>query len=351
MDEPKIPESGRLSHIDIAKGILIILVVIGHILKGSVFITKTMIRIINAFHMPAFFIISGFLTNGAKLKSQPFPAFVKKRAVRLLIPYVVFELIGGFWQMLLMGTESVNITGILTGIPTVRCHVGADWFLVALFFAELLIYWINRCVDRKWHIGMIVFAFLLAFYLPEPNWLLANCRRIFAAVGFILIGMNYRNLWSSDSKVIFVISVLSLVICSALNTGTASIALRLFQNPVFFVVCGVTGTYATLYVSRIAARNHRARKLLSACGKGSLVVMGTHQNVLIPFNILYDNWTAFSIKFSILLITAAVEIPLVILCRKYLPSWVGEKTKQPVRPTAPAYPIQLGDSDEAKKQN
>ena len=72
MDDTKHNHNGRLAYIDIAKGILIILVVIGHILKGSVFVTKAMIRIINAFHMPAFFIISGFLTNEAKLREQKF---------------------------------------------------------------------------------------------------------------------------------------------------------------------------------------------------------------------------------------------------------------------------------------
>ena len=114
MEESGTPKKGRLAYIDIAKGILIILVVIGHTIKGSVFVTKAMIQIINAFHMPAFFIISGFLANEAKLIDQKFWGYVKKRAIRLLIPYVVFEVLGGLWQMLIMGSHAVNLTGIST---------------------------------------------------------------------------------------------------------------------------------------------------------------------------------------------------------------------------------------------
>lgn len=51
----------RMLYIDISKGILIILVVIGHILNFEYFLTKSIKTIIYTFHMPAFFVISGIL--------------------------------------------------------------------------------------------------------------------------------------------------------------------------------------------------------------------------------------------------------------------------------------------------
>ena len=53
--------------------------------------------------------------------------------------------------------------------------------------------------------------------------------------------------------------------------------------------------------------------------------MGTHQNVLIPFNVFLGNWMSFSVKFAILALTAVIEVPAFYFCKKYLPSWVGEK--------------------------
>ena len=328
MDELRIPGNGRLAYIDIAKGILIILVVIGHIIKGSVFVTKAMIRIINAFHMPAFFIISGFLTDEAKLRNQKFGAYMKKRAIRLLVPYVVFELLGGCWQMLLLGDNAANFAGIISRIVTVHCLVGADWFLIAMFISEGLLYWTVKIKKHIWYWVLIVLSFLIAFYLPELNWLMANLRRIAASFAFILIGICGKKLFAYESRTMFALSVVGLVVGASINTGTASIALRLFQNPILFVCCGFWGTYAVFYFSKCISRYKPVAGFLEQCGRASLVIMGTHQNILIPFDVLLGNWTALPIKIAILAITIIVELPIILICKKTLPSWVGEKKQR-----------------------
>lgn len=48
----------RLDYIDVAKGILIICVVIAHVFRGNY-----LHNFIHVFHVPAFFAISGFLFN------------------------------------------------------------------------------------------------------------------------------------------------------------------------------------------------------------------------------------------------------------------------------------------------
>lgn len=59
------PKSNRLEHIDILKGLLIILVVIGHI--GGI---PTLHKYIYWFHMPCFFMISGYLFQAKKKKTK-----------------------------------------------------------------------------------------------------------------------------------------------------------------------------------------------------------------------------------------------------------------------------------------
>ena len=66
--------------IDIIKGIGIFLVVFGHVIQD--------IYIINSFHMPLFFVLSGatlcYSTKGSS---------ISKRAKRLLVPYFIFSII------------------------------------------------------------------------------------------------------------------------------------------------------------------------------------------------------------------------------------------------------------------
>lgn len=317
----------RLTYIDIAKGILIILVVTGHVVTGSNFVTKTMIRVINSFHMPAFFIISGMLVNTDKLRKQPFCLFLKKKATRLLVPYVVFELIGTVWQMILQGQIRLNLATVVRRILTVECYVGADWFLIALFFAEMILYGINKLTNRKWYLLIALGSFLLMFYLPDGMWLLANCRRIFAALTFILLGMSWRTFFAQDSWLLFMLCTIGLITGSALNSGTPSINLRLFENPLLFVLCGICGAYAILFISRKISALPKIKNPLEQCGMASLVIMGTHQNMLLPFYIRYRMWTSFLDKTALMLLIFLAEIPLILLCRKYLPSWVGESKK------------------------
>ena len=77
----------RLEYIDIAKGIGIILVVIGHCISGQ----SIPGMYISAFHMPLFFIISGMCFNDTRYPQ--FLPFFKKRAKTLFMPLIYFTAI------------------------------------------------------------------------------------------------------------------------------------------------------------------------------------------------------------------------------------------------------------------
>lgn len=76
----------RETYIDIAKGIGIILVVIGH-LHGINHIIHDFFYL---FHMPLFFIISGYLYNHNNI--IPLKTFIKHKIKRLIIPFLFFWL-------------------------------------------------------------------------------------------------------------------------------------------------------------------------------------------------------------------------------------------------------------------
>lgn len=317
----------RLAYIDIAKGVLIILVVVGHVVTGSNFVTKVLIRVINSFHMPAFFIVTGMLVNNDKLRNQSLWLFLKKKAARLLVPYIVFELVGMLWQMFLLHQNQIDVSIVIRKILTVDCYVGADWFLVALFYAEIMLYGINKFIGKKWYLHIAVCSFLLMLYLPDGMWLLANIRRTLAAITFILIGIYWRTVFTRDSNLLFMICTIGFVAGAAMNSGTPSINLRLFENPIIFIVCGICGTYVVLFVSRKISGWRKYSGIFEQCGRASLVIMGTHQNILLPFFMKYRMWTSVWDKTALMLLIIIVEIPLILVCKKILPVWVGESKK------------------------
>ena len=178
----------RQTYLDVAKGILIICVVIGHVINFEYFLTSVVKTVIYAFHMPAFFIISGILMNPEKLKNQTFRSFVKRKIKRFIIPYVLFEIVGGVLQMFLYGIDEVNFVGILYGILTMHCYIGADWFLPTLFFAEVIFFTVVKKTGLKMVLFMMVISIETAFIIPEWNYAIAVIRRILVAFGFIVLG-------------------------------------------------------------------------------------------------------------------------------------------------------------------
>src|SRR5829696_4262817 len=73
--------SKRIEYIDIARGICILLVVMGH--NDFAVVSPFVYKVIYSFHMPLFFFLSGYFLN-----IRPgFWAFFKKRFNSLLKPY------------------------------------------------------------------------------------------------------------------------------------------------------------------------------------------------------------------------------------------------------------------------
>lgn len=263
----------RRTDIDTARGILILCVVLGHVLSFEYFLTGAIKRVIYTFHIPAFFVISGILLQPQR---RTFPEYLRRRAKRLLIPYVIFELAGGLLNMLLSG-GAVPFSDVLWGILTIRCQIGADWFLPTLFGAEALCFLCGKFVPRKAHMLLGLFGFVLAFYLPEPYYAAAVLRRILAAYGFLSAGFLFKPLFSAKSIPGLLLSAAALLVIARCN-GVADLSIRQFGNPVLYIVGGIVGAYCVLSLAR--QLSGKPQQLLSESGQNSLPIMGTHQHVL-----------------------------------------------------------------------
>lgn len=118
----------REQYIDISKGIGILLVVLGHI-------TGPWQELIYGFHMPFFFILSGYCFS-TKYFFAPFN-YVITRAKRLLLPYILINIFAFFF----FPHEEVSwfrMFGIIKAIDYEFNLLGATWFLKALFVVSVV---------------------------------------------------------------------------------------------------------------------------------------------------------------------------------------------------------------------
>lgn len=176
-------ETNRCIELDIMKFWGILLVVLGHVCNmylpnglmhpavPSDFLGYVSL-FIYSFHMPLFVFVSGsvYAFQGEVLgRRASFPVFVKKKARRLLIPYVVFGLLLIF-LMYGCGFRSNICDYIFNGVLLSKDsrHL---WFVLMLFEVFVLFYLMNRCLQMlhcpKWVLLILSFVFYLSsYYFP-----------------------------------------------------------------------------------------------------------------------------------------------------------------------------------------
>ena len=133
----------RLRSVDIAKGIAIICIILGHMHEDSIN------SVVFTFHVPVFFLITGYFIKD----ETPVVQFIKRKFRSLVVPYFIISLalilISAFQAILINRSIGENVRhwteAALYGSGgdydkwfTIH-QIGAIWFLWATFFAAVIV--------------------------------------------------------------------------------------------------------------------------------------------------------------------------------------------------------------------
>lgn len=187
----------RLAEIDNAKALGIILVVLGHIVSPSYYLSN----LIFAFQVPLFFALSGYLLSGRKLNTGA-GAFVRHAAHRLLLPYLLFGVILFLpWFLVFRhfgaGAEIPAfkpLIGIAYGLGTDGWLQQSPplWFLPALFIAMVITFAIYRQrTELHWPLALLAASLGLLASLSPVKFPLSSANALLA-VPFMLLGVQWR---------------------------------------------------------------------------------------------------------------------------------------------------------------
>lgn len=137
--------------IDILRGLGILLMIMGHIGIGLQPYDDIFSIWYHAFHMPMFYVISGYFFDKTNTDES---GFVTKKAKRLLIPYFfwgIFHILysyclNGDIELLRDNVVRMFIDPTIGGVPIAK----ALWFLPALFWINVIFFWMNRIFENRW---------------------------------------------------------------------------------------------------------------------------------------------------------------------------------------------------------
>lgn len=270
-------KSGKHPHymeIDLCRGIGIFLVVLGHAIKQvgkTEGILEVILSVIYSFHMPLFFILSGFVS----VKILEFSdwsqrvEYVKNRAFRLLIPYFT------------VGILYMPVKFILSKYAVKAYDFSAMWKLflgenpdVALWFLYFL-FWISAlcaCVLRRKNLNVWLG---ISFAVSALTYGFAWDLRLFQYTCFFLLGiwlrLHYEKVqsWLYSGKVLFAAGVLFI---------GGNLGLYLWEVSLLQIVTALSGSFLSLAAAqRFKEREHKedssiCRKAVYLLGKYSMDV-------------------------------------------------------------------------------
>ena len=274
--------SKRIEWIDVAKGILILLVILGHSDVSAM--AK---NFINSFHMAAFFFLSGavFRFNGDVKE------LIRKRLKSIILPYLIFSTIMLMYRFMctkVFGGAFNFIDGIVSVFVPISgrktTNVYGLWFLPCLFWAEVLMALLLK--TRKPALGFAVVTLAcVAIHFAAKAVSIIPILPI--ALLFLMGGYYARNrediilkIVARHKAVLCVGSAALLTICFGVN----SVALKnnvdmssmcLGLPPLYLLSCAF-GTILVCMISLVIGKS----KALSSVGRNSLYYYGLHFEVL-----------------------------------------------------------------------
>ena len=220
----------RDAYLDNAKGLLIVLVVIGHAIEQAhdTMAGNALYLLIYSFHMPAFVLITGYLTRGFKAT----PRGYLKIVTTLLVPYVIFQ------------TLHRLCSTVLAGDPFTLRLLDPEWtlwFLLATAWWRALAPLLMKLPHR---LPIAVAVSLGVGFLPElPSILAVN--RTLTLLPFFVLGLSIRPRHLELVKKHFArgSGLITFVILGALAWGIQGAIPNdtFFYNASFHELTGVTG--------------------------------------------------------------------------------------------------------------
>ncbi|MFI3200386.1 MAG: acyltransferase [Eubacteriales bacterium] len=347
----------RLEHLDMAKGIGMVLVVLGH----STYMSDSWQVWIISFHMPLFFVIAGMLMRYHREEEKPFGRAVSKRCKKLLPVYLLFSLVNLFFlsQLPIEYMENGDRTRYLIKqiIQVITLSgISVLWFLGTLLISEIVFLFLLKgksCVREKgehfYILCISVIMILLMHVIPlvelsfmEPAtygaYVVENIVtvifRVIVAILFLSIGYGMQ-LGREKIKLNRVITGCLCILCFIYTifitpkNGGVDMNLLLFRKVGWYIANAFIGTLAVLLLcDMLRDTENLLCKGVKYIGRNSLIIMLTHTDarVLLLAMIIEQVLRArigyelvFMKPVIVLSVVFMVEILIIEVVNRYVP--------------------------------
>lgn len=251
----------RINYLDIAKGILILIMVFHHVTllfpKGEndlyVNFYDEATHIYGSFFMVAFFIISGFCSNFNKKLVD----FLRSNIKGIFLPYLVLSIISR-----LIESFVYNDINKITGIFSLEYWLLLSdyWFFTTLFICKIAVWYLSRIPEKfrffEYCILLVVSiygVFLNPVYDPTNYFCYKHVliSLIFVFIGYDLKKIGITNKMASYGAILFVmLQILRILLHRPSPQFAWCVGMNVYQYPIFLIL-SLSGTCLIIYISKL----------------------------------------------------------------------------------------------------
>lgn len=278
----------RIEYVDIAKGLLILLVLFNHIcwqVRNNNIHNTLVSEMMNyfflytPFFMSAFFLITGLCSN----YNKKFTVFLYNKIKTLLIPALFLGAIQNILYVVLKSPEAFEIKSIIRMffkmILQIIYNGGQYWFLAAIFISNILFWLISKYMKKKFHKSLIIIALYcigsILYFKNTPNvWSIQQALLLlpFIYIGSLLKGKEINFKYSFIGVIYFLI----VYILQSLNISTTIVAARInlesYISPIIFIFLGSMGGITTIIISKaMYTYINKSNNIIQFIGKNSII--------------------------------------------------------------------------------
>lgn len=312
-------EKKRLEFIDVAKGIGMICIILGHLAISSVN------RVVFTFHVPIFFFITGYFLNNRRTVTD----FIKNKARTLLIPYCITCLV-----IIALGTLKGALHGnaaeaaakwIFASLygagdsyqePFQIPGIGAIWFLWATFWGSGFLR-ISLQFSSKVRLLFIGALFAFGYWSRNLFWFpfsiqAGACAALFMYIGYLVHQM--QDTWTKIPKEAKVFAgVFALITWIAFIQNFQSFWLvhcDVGRGIIDIFGCMCASAMVLLFSYCLEKKFHILAKPLAYFGKYSLILLCVHivELDLFPWKSIIARMVTYGMP-------ASLQLPVLIVAK------------------------------------
>lgn len=290
-----VRSNNRIRYFDIAKGIAILAVILGHsVLISNVFLPDTIAgdviyHVCFTFHMPLFFILSGYFMHPErdfrwrKESRELIATYAITASVIIFINTLSSLVLGGGLRATFKGWFAAAFYGagdFGNYAWPVPFRIGALWFLLGLFWAHLFVHFSFKYKSPSLVIAIL---FVVGYLSSRVLWLPLSVQAGMTASAFVYCGVlarRYEVLRYLNQRWWIVVPFALLWVVAIVEFTGFSMAMNQYGFGFHFilsVIGAIAGTVCVLGISMLLDRYaNRMSTCLALFGKNSLALLCVH---------------------------------------------------------------------------